>query len=64
MATLFATLMVISMLLTVGVLAVGMGGFFQGGEFNRKYGNLMMRLRVIMQGVSIMFFVLFLLARG
>ena len=34
---------------TVGVLAVGLVGFFRGGEFNTKYSNILMRWRVGLQ---------------
>ncbi|MGL4412623.1 MAG: twin transmembrane helix small protein [Roseinatronobacter sp.] len=44
------------------VLAVGIGGFARGGEFNRKHGNRMMRWRIYAQFgavVMIMIFVYF-----
>lgn len=62
MYTVLVGMLIFSMLATAGVLAVGMGGFFQGGDFNRKYGNKLMRARVALQGVSIVLFVLVLLA--
>ncbi|MGR3540318.1 MAG: twin transmembrane helix small protein [Hasllibacter sp.] len=43
---------VIALLAAVGVLIilmVGVGGFARGGEFNRKYANKIMRLRIIAQ---------------
>ena len=33
----------------------------KGGEFNRKYGNKLMRLRVVMQGLAILLFLLLIL---
>ncbi|WGF90028.1 twin transmembrane helix small protein [Marinivivus vitaminiproducens] len=53
-------LVFVSMIATAGVLAVGMGGFFQGGDFNRKYGNTLMQWRVIMQFVTLILFAMFL----
>ena len=47
-------LLIAFMLATVSVLAVGIVGFIRGGEFNRKYGNTLMRWRVILQGIAIM----------
>jgi hypothetical protein len=44
--TLLTTLLLIAMLATLGVLAVGLAGFFHGGEFKRKYGNKLMQARV------------------
>lgn len=41
------------MLSVLGVLVVGIVGFIQGGEFNRKYGNKLMQARVILQGVAL-----------
>lgn len=57
-------LTVAAMLVTAVILVVGLAGFYQGGEFNRKYGNVMMRARVVSQGVTIVLLVLFLLSRS
>ena len=35
------------------VLVVGVVGMLRGGAFNRRYGNGLMRLRVILQGVAV-----------
>jgi len=46
------------------VLAVGVVSMLRGGEFNRKYGNKLMRLRVILQGVALaLLALLFLIGR-
>jgi hypothetical protein len=42
-------LLVLLILATAGVLMVGLVGFFRGGEFNRKYSNVLMRWRVGLQ---------------
>jgi hypothetical protein len=47
-------LLLIAMVATAGVLAVGLIGFFKGGEFNRKYGNKLMRARVALQAVAVL----------
>ena len=57
-------LTIAAMVVTAIILVVGVSGFFKGGEFNRKYGNVMMRARVVSQGVTIVLLVLFLLSRG
>lgn len=49
-------LIVVAMLITLGVLFTGLISMARGGEFNRKYGNKLMRLRVIAQGVAILLF--------
>ena len=56
-----AVLLGIAMLATLGVLFLGMFSMAKGGEFNRKYGNKLMRLRVIMQGLAILLFLLLIL---
>ncbi|NJO37823.1 MAG: twin transmembrane helix small protein [Rhizobiales bacterium] len=55
-------LALIGMVATLLVLAVGLVGFFQGGEFNRKYGNKLMRARVTLQFVTIVLILLAVLA--
>jgi hypothetical protein len=57
-------LTVAAMIVTAVILVVGIAGFYQGGEFNRKYGNIMMRARVVSQGVTVVLLVLFLLSRS
>ena len=37
---------------TALVLFLGLFSMARGGSFNAKYGNLLMRLRVIVQGVA------------
>ncbi|MHA6345093.1 twin transmembrane helix small protein [Roseivivax sp. CAU 1761] len=58
-------LLVAGVVLAVAViLLVGIGGFAKGGEFNRKYANKIMRLRVAAQFVAVILIVLFVLIRG
>ena len=57
-------LLAVCCLAVVVILAVGIGGFARGGEFNRKHGNRMMRWRLIAQAVAIAVFLLYLWARG
>ncbi len=47
---LFATLM---------ILLVGVIGMAQGGDFNKKYGNKLMRIRVIAQFTALALMALF-----
>jgi hypothetical protein len=46
-------LLLVAMVATAGVLVVGLFGFFQGGAFNEKYGNKLMRARVGLQLVAV-----------
>lgn len=57
-------LLVICCLAVVVILAIGIGGFAKGGEFNRKHGNRMMRWRLIAQAIAIAVFLLYLWVRG
>jgi len=54
-----------ALLAVVAVLFAGLFAMARGGEFNRKYGNKLMRWRVVLQGSAIVLFVLaVLIARG
>jgi len=61
MRTGLSIMLALALLAIFAVLAVGVFGMLQGGEFNRKYGNKLMRLRVLLQGVALLMIVLFLL---
>jgi len=58
MKTFFFVLVLIAMFITLGVLATGIIGMARGGEFNAKYGNKLMRARVIAQGAALALFAL------
>ncbi len=53
--------LVLAMLTTLGILFTGIIGMMIGGEFNDKYGNKLMRARVICQLVAVLFFALFMM---
>ena len=44
-------------LAVLAVLIVGVLGFARGGEFNRKYANKIMRLRLLLQLVAVLLIV-------
>ena len=58
MSGFFTSLLVVAMLAVLGALFLGLFAMVRGGEFNTKYGNRLMRLRVILQGVALVMFVL------
>jgi len=58
MSTLFLVIAILAAVAVVASLATGLIGMARGGEFNAKYGNKLMRARVILQGVAIVFFAL------
>jgi hypothetical protein len=59
-----AVLLMIAMLCTVAVLATGIVGFLRGGEFNAKYGNVLMRARVGFQLAALLLLGLLFLMRS
>lgn len=54
----------LSVLVVLGILATGIGGFARGGEFNRKNGNRLMRWQIIAQAVAIALILLFIWVRS
>ena len=46
-------LVILSMAAVLIVLMIGIGGFGRGGEFNRKYANKLMRLRIFAQFLAV-----------
>jgi hypothetical protein len=58
MSKVFFVLMVLAMLAVLGALFLGIFSMAKGGEFNRKYGNKLMRARVILQAAALGLFLL------
>ena len=52
-------LVVVACLAVLIVLMIGIGGFSRGGDFNRKYANKIMRLRIILQAIAIILILVF-----
>ena len=57
-------LIIISMAVVLIILMVGIGGFGKGGEFNRKYANKIMRLRIFAQFLAVAIILLFVYLSG
>ncbi|SET95061.1 twin transmembrane helix small protein [Paracoccus homiensis] len=57
-------IVVLAVLIVLGILATGIGGFARGGEFNRKHGNRLMRWRLIAQAIAVALIMLFIYLRG
>mgnify|MGYP001257027593 FL=1 len=58
-------LIVLACLAVLIVLMIGVGGFSKGGDFNKKYANKIMRLRIILQAIAIILIVSFVyLSKG
>jgi hypothetical protein len=65
MQSVISVLLVLSLIGVAGVLVVGIVGMLRGGDFNKRYGNLLMRARVATQLFAVAMFVLyFLVGRG
>ncbi|MDX1710432.1 MAG: twin transmembrane helix small protein [Rhodovibrionaceae bacterium] len=56
MSAFFFVLMGLAMALTLGVLFTGLIAMARGGDFNRKYSNKLMRMRILAQGLALLFF--------
>lgn len=54
----FIIMMIVAMLATLASLFIGLFAMVKGGEFNKKHGNRLMQLRVMLQGAALLFFVL------
>ncbi|TAL02060.1 MAG: twin transmembrane helix small protein [Rhodospirillaceae bacterium] len=54
MQSILSVLVIVALAAVLIVLGTGLVGFVVGGEFNRKYGNKLMRLRVATQAVAIL----------
>ncbi len=52
-------IVIVACLLVLIALMIGLGGFTFGGEFNRKYANKIMRLRILLQAIAILLIILF-----
>ncbi len=54
----------VALVAVVLVLATGLAGFVAGGEFNRKYANKLMRLRVATQAFAVIILLALLFLKG
>jgi preprotein translocase subunit SecG len=52
-------LVILSMAIVAIVLLTGIGGFGRGGEFNKKYANKIMRLRIVAQFFAVILILVF-----
>ena len=59
LAAVFPTLISVVLAGVLIVLFVGMFSMLRGGDFNRRYGNVLMRLRVGLQALAILLIVVF-----
>lgn len=64
MSPLLPILLIVALFATLGVLFAGLIVMSRGGEVNRKYGNILMRWRVILQFSALVLLALIMLASG
>jgi len=55
----FPYILGISLAAVVIVLAVGVISMFRGGEFNARWGNRLMRARVVLQALAVLLILAF-----
>lgn len=58
MAVFAIILMVLGMVATLAILATGIYSMVRGGEFNDRWGNRLMRYRIVAQGFALAMFAL------
>ena len=57
-------IVILAMAAVAIILMIGIGGFGRGGEFNRKYANKLMRLRIFAQFIEVLLILLFVYFAG
>ena len=57
-------LLIVALVATLGALFAGLFVMGRGGEANKKYGNILMRCRVILQFTALVLLGLIMLAAG
>lgn len=53
MGQILLVIALLACLAVLGILLFGVGSFARGGDFNRKYANKIMRLRIAAQAVAV-----------
>lgn len=64
MSEILPILIPVMLIAVVSVLFVGVFAMSRGGEFNRKWGNKLMQLRVLLQFAAVIAILLALLLAG
>lgn len=59
-----SVLLIVLLAAVLIVLGVGIVSMLRGGEFNRRYGNKLMQLRVLLQGLALLVLALLFLFSG
>jgi hypothetical protein len=56
--------LIFAMLATLGVLFFGIITMARGGDFNLKYGNKIMRARILLQALALLIFAIIMVIAG
>ena len=56
-------LVAIAVLIVLGILLTGIGGFAKGGDFNRKHANRIMRYRIYAQAIAVVLILIYVALR-
>lgn len=56
--------LIFAMLATLGVLFFGIITMARGGDFNLKYGNKIMRARIVLQALALLIFAIIMVIAG
>ncbi|MSO71309.1 MAG: twin transmembrane helix small protein [Alphaproteobacteria bacterium] len=62
MKSLLPIILIVAMVAVLVVLLVGIVSMLRGGEFNRKFGNKLMRARVALQFIALLILLALILA--
>ncbi|MFC7048383.1 HIG1 domain-containing protein [Emcibacter nanhaiensis] len=57
-------LIILGIIVTGGIMLLGVASMSKGGDFNKKHGNQLMRARIIAQFVTLLLIAIYLLAYG
>lgn len=64
MIVILKVMVITTMVVTALVLIMGIISMSRGGEVNKKYGNRLMRMRVLFQGITLSLFAILLVLIG
>lgn len=53
-------LIIIGVIITGGIMVLGVGAMSQGGDFNKAHGNKLMQARVVSQFITLVLVVIYL----
>jgi hypothetical protein len=63
MQSILGFLVIVALIATVASLAVGLIGMARGRDFNEKYGNIIMRSRIISQLATVLLLVAYFVVK-